>query len=520
VGDCGCATEITSEELPMRILGLVLLIAVLGASGAYYYKTRASETAAVHFRTVPVQRGDLLSTISATGTIEPEEVVDVGAQVMGRILDLGIDFDAAKTNGLPEPEPTQPKPDADITVAHFRPSTEPRGVSTDGNAPRSTNGSAAHKQAADKRPRIDYGSIVHVGTELAYIDDTRYKAQYLQAEAAVERAIADLAQLEAKAFQAAAELQRAEELRHGERTGKTLPEVPIIAISKSNYDLAVANDKVAKANLAVGKAMVKQNQAALTQAQTDLDYTIIKSPVEGVIVDRRVNIGQTVVAALNAPSLFLIAKDLSRLQVWASVNEADIGRIRKGMRVQFTVDAYPRENFAGRVKQVRLNAQMTQNVVTYTVVVETDNPDGKLLPYLTANVRFEVEHRSGVLLVPNAVLRWKPKASQIDPAIDVSTLPAESPDTEARGRVWVLTDNGLARPLDVTVGASDDLLTEISGDGVTEGMQVIAGGQVRLGADAGDEEEADKPGPGDEEQSKNPFLPKPPKGAKPPPGSM
>ena len=148
-------------------------------------------------------------------------------------------------------------------------------------------------------------------------------------------------------------------------------------------------------------------------ARTNLGYTTIKSPVRGVIIDRRVNIGQTVVASLNAPSLFLIAKDLRRMQVWASVNEADIGHIRLDMPVRFTVDAYAGETFHGKVTQIRMNATMTQNVVTYTVVVTTDNSNGKLLPYLTANVQFEMDQRSDVLLVPNAALRWKPQASQM-----------------------------------------------------------------------------------------------------------
>ena len=172
----------------------------------------------------------------------------------------------------------------------------------------------------------------------------------------------------------------------------------------------MANYKAAEANVAVGEATIQQNEAALEMAKTNLGYSTIKSPVDGVIIDRRVNIGQTVVASLNAPSLFLIAKDLRRMQVWASVNEADIGRIHPSMPVRFTVDAYPGEVFRGKVVQVRLNATMTQNVVTYTVVVTTDNSDGKLLPYLTANVNFELEQRDNVLLVPNAALRWKPRA--------------------------------------------------------------------------------------------------------------
>ena len=163
-------------------------------------------------------------------------------------------------------------------------------------------------------------------------------------------------------------------------------------------------------------------------AKTNLGYTTITSPVRGMILDRRVNIGQTVVASLNAPSLFLIAKDLRRMQVWASVNEADIGRIRVNMPVRFTVDAYPGQMFRGKVTQIRMNATMTQNVVTYTVVVTTDNSSGKLLPYLTANVQFEMDQRSNVLLAPNAALRWKPQASQIDPAASKTAISA-SPRT-------------------------------------------------------------------------------------------
>jgi HlyD family secretion protein len=462
------------------------------------------------FRTAPVERGDLLSTISATGTVEPEEVVDVGAQVMGRIRDLGVDLDAEQSGSTPESGETQPNKMASVTVAYSPPVAKPQLEAATEVKPRHAVRNEAVRRTPDARPRIDYGSTVHIDTELAYIDDTRYRAQFEQAQAALDRSLADLGQLEAKAAHAAAELRRAERLRSIEQTRNPSTKVPIVAISGSDYDLAVANDKVAKANLGVGKAVIEQNRAALNQAKTDLDYTIIKSPVEGVIVDRRVNIGQTVVAALNAPSLFLIAKDLSRMQVWASVNEADIGRIHKGMEVQFTVDAYPEEKFQGRVKQIRLNAQMTQNVVTYTVVIETGNPGGKLLPYLTANVLFHVEKRSGVLLVPNAALRWAPQSHQIDPAASAgSSLPAESSNTEDRGRVWVLTSGGLVRPLEVAIGASDGAVTEISGEGVAEGMLVVVGEQGQEGETVGDDQE-----------SRNPFLPKLPKGAKPPPGPM
>ncbi len=237
------------------------------------------------------------------------------------------------------------------------------------------------------------------------------------------RAKSDLGQLVAHRNQAEAEWNRAQKLRAisvsnvVSPTGDRLTALsePIKAISDSDYDLAKANYEVAKSNVDVGEATVAQAQAALSLAETNLGYTTIKSPVKGTIVDRRVNVGQTVVSSLNAPSLFLIAKDLRQIQVWASVNEADIGRLKVGMPVRFTVDAFPNDVFHGKIAQIRLNATMTQNVVTYTVVVTTENPDLKLLPYLTADVKFEVQDEKDVLLVPNAALRWQPKPEQIAP---------------------------------------------------------------------------------------------------------
>ena len=432
-------------------LALLLVIGLL-AAGAVYYTTHAAADPPASFRTATVERGELLWTISATGTVEPEEVVDVGAQVVGRIKNLGVD-------------PTDPT------------------------------------------KTIDYGSVVQEGTVLAQIDDAVYKAQVDQARASLLRAQADLLQMKAKLDQSKREWERAESLR------------PTKAIADTDYDLAVANYEVAKANVGVGEATVKASEAALQLAETNLNYTIIKSPVQGVIVDRRVNVGQTVVASLNAPSLFLIAKDLRRMQVWASVNEADIGRIHKNMPVRFTVDAYPGEVFRGTVGQIRLNASMVQNVVTYTVVVVTDNSNLKLLPYLTANVQFEVERREDVLLVPNAALRWKPQPEQVAPEVSqaASTVPVHgdgkgsrakgghekgepsgkpesdgaAKDREDRGRLWV-KDGGWVRPVDVQLGASDGSSTEVSGPGVREGMEVVVG-EVHSAAD---------------DETTNPFIPR------------
>jgi HlyD family secretion protein len=208
----------------------------------------------------------------------------------------------------------------------------------------------------------------------------------------------------------------------------------------------------------------------LDKAQRNLDFCIIKSPVKGVIIDRRVNIGQTVVASLNAPSLFLLAKDLTKMQIWVAVNEADVGRIVAGTPVAFTCDTFPGREFGGTVGKVRLNATMTQNVVMYTVEVNTENPGNILLPYLTANVRFVVHSETNALLVPNVALRWSPSSlAQIAPEAR-SGKPAD----EHAVTVW-LKEGEFVRPLTVKPGATDGANTVLVTDSLHEGQEVVTG---------------------------------------------
>jgi HlyD family secretion protein len=441
-------------NLKMKLPGkrtAVIALAVLAVLVLVGYLACGSRTPA-GFRTVPVQRGDLLATISATGTVEPEEVVDIGAQVAGRIVSFGQD-----RNG----------------------------------------------------EEIDYGSFVEAGMVLARIDDALYaadaasaKAQLAQAKAAVQKAQADLGQMQAKLFQTENDWKRAQKLG------------PSDALSQTDFDAARANYEVAKANLGVGKAAVVQAQGTVSQAEATLNralqnlgYCTIKSPVKGVIIDRRVNIGQTVVSSLNAPSLFLLAKDLNRLQVWVSVNEADIGRIKPGQPVTFTVDAQPGDVFPGKVGKIRLNATMTQNVVTYTVEVDTDNSGGKLFPYLTANVNFIVGERKDVLLAPNAALRWMPAAEQVVGEFRASPKQAkgsEAPasvkpavkgakEEKAPSLVWV-PQGALVRPVQVTLGLSDGSLTEVSSPELKAGTPLVVGEM--------ESQPAGKPAPGG-----SPFTP-------------
>ncbi len=386
----------------------LLLVAVLGMLLLFWLSSGSTST--IQFRTAPVQRGDLRVTISATGTLEPEEVIDVGAQVAGIITSFGTD-NAGKI--------------------------------------------------------IDYGSEVKAGQVLAQIDDAVYRSDVLQGEAELKRAQADVQQYKAKLLLAGRDWERAQKLGASD------------ALSQTAYDSYRSAFEVAKANVGVGEAQVSQAEASLVRAKRNFDFSVIRSPVDGVIIDRKVNIGQTVVASLNAPSLFLIAKDLKRMQVWVSVNEADIGSIRPGQRASFGVDAFPRERFEGRVGKIRLNATMSQNVVTYIVEVATDNDDGNLLPYLTANVEFEISNEQNALLVPNAALRWVPKEESMLPELRKARTAPESkePRQKKQKQVWV-RDGDYVRPLPVTALGTDEVLTAISGEGVNEGLEVIIGEEI------------------------------------------
>jgi HlyD family secretion protein len=460
----------------IKFIVILAVLAGLGYGGFVWY-AKATAPPAVTFRTAPVKRGELLAAISATGTVEPEEVIDVGAQVAGQINEFGKDV----------------------------------------------NGKT-----------VDYGSVVDENTTLAEIDTVLYnsdvevaQAQVDAAKASVVRAQADLGQMEAKRVQAERDWERAQKLGTGE------------ALAQSTYDGYKAAFDTAVANVGVGNAAIVQAQAAQAQAtatmkraKRNLSYCTIKSPVKGVIVDRRVNIGQTVVSSLNAPSLFLIAKDLKRMQVWVSVNEADIGSIQPNQPVTFSVDAFPNRTFKGIVGKVRLNAAMTQNVVTYTVEVLTENSDGKLLPYMTANVQFEVSRKADVLMVPNAALRWSPTDEKMVSAETRAAMVAEAksagggkrrggdkpadgsaakPDAGApasadgattehaapkggshRGTIWI-KDGELVKPIKVRTGLTDGSNTEVVSGDLAEGAEVIVG-EARADA-AGDD-------------ATNPFAPK------------
>lgn len=413
------------KRLIVWLLALGVL-AVAGFFGFRWYDGRA-EGQAPQYRFATVERRDVTWTISATGTLVPEDVVDVGTQVNGLITSFGTDADGRE---------------------------------------------------------VDYRSTVKEGSVLARIDDAIYAAQVRADEAALNQSIASVQVAEANRAQAAARLDQAE--REWGRAQKLADSQAIavadIDIARSNFEQARAGLELARAQIEQARAQVASSEAALVRSRRNLAYCTILSPVDGVIIDRRVDIGQTVVSSLNAPSLFLIAKDLSRMQVLVQVNEADIGRVYPGEKVTFTCDAFPGERFRGLVKRVRLNATMTQNVVTYTVEITTDNTGLKLLPYLTANVQFVIDERADALTVPNAALRWSPPAGAAAPqgrssngARDGGSGSGSRGAAEQPGsQVWMLRD-GDPQPVSVQAGISDGTVTEITTTELKEDDQVIVG---------------------------------------------
>jgi len=304
---------------------------------------------------------------------------------------------------------------------------------------------------------VDYNSPVKKDQIIARIDPATFEAQVDQARAGLVSSRANLEKSEAALTDAQRTLNRTKEL-----FGKDL-------IARSELDTAETNFLSAQAQVGVSKAQIAQAEAALRTAETNLRYTKIVSPVDGIVVSRNVDVGQTVAASFQTPTLFTIAQDLTKMQIDTNVDEADIGRIIKGMDVEFTVDAYPETTFKGKVFQVR-NAPITvQNVVTYDVVIQVDNPDQKLKPGMTTNVSIIISTKTGVLRIPKAALRFSPTP----PDKTRTARPAQ----KGPG-VWIL-ENKAPKRVGVTVGISDGGYSELLSGELKEGQEVIVESLVK-----------------------------------------
>jgi HlyD family secretion protein len=266
---------------------------------------------------------------------------------------------------------------------------------------------------------------------------------------------------------------------------KSLAERKLVA--DAELDTAQANSEMAQAGVAAASGRVEQTKAAYHQAQVNLTYTEISSPIDGVVISRSVDVGQTVAASLQSPILFTIAEDLRKMHVDTSVAEADVGKLEDGMKATFYVDAYPTERFDGRVRQIRNAPTTVQNVVTYDAVIDVDNPDLKLRPGMTANVTFVYAERPDALRVPNAALRFKPTPEMLgqstagaaaDPSrTNVSTVRARgagaSPQAKSTKRTVYTLENGKPSPVEITIGITDGSHTELVEGPLAEGTKLI-----------------------------------------------
>lgn len=349
--------------------------AVCAAGVGIWLMTDEDGSAGVQFKTTRLVRGTYTNKVQATGTLEPQELVDVGAQVTGEIKEFGTDLA--------------------------------------GN-------------------RVDYGSEVKAGQLLARIDDTIVELDIQRAEASVAQAKAQIASADAAVSSAKANISQCQSnLNRAQRDYDRARKLGVgDALSQMEYDqyvnakeTAAANLEAAMAQLETAEAQRQNAEAQLLSAEAQLkselrnrDYTRITTPVDGTIVVRQVNVGQTVVSNMSATTLFLVARDLRHMQIWTSVNEADIAKIKPGQEVRYTVDAMPGRDFVGKVNKIRPNATMSSNVVTYIVEVDIENPDRELLPYMSANANFIVYEEKDALMLSDAAFSFTPSEDMIDPA--------------------------------------------------------------------------------------------------------
>jgi HlyD family secretion protein len=327
-----------------RAVTVLLIIAAIGAGAGAYYYKHGGTD--VQVNTAPVTRGDVIDTVGATGTLQAVTTVQVGSQLSGNISWLGADFN----------------------------------------------------------------SIVKKGQVIARLDPSLFQAQLQQARANLGQAQASLAKAQSDLERAKVMLVDAQQkfTRASELAQRNLLPQSDLDAAKIAVDSAQATLQSQRATVTQAQAAVNQSQATVNQNQVNLDHTVIEAPIDGIVTQRSVDVGQTVAASMQAPTLFIIAADLTKMQVNASIDEADVGRIRPGQHATFRVDAYPTETFEGTVEQIRLQPVVVQNVTTYGTVIDVPNLELKLKPGMTANVKVEIAKKTDVMRVPNAALRFRP----------------------------------------------------------------------------------------------------------------
>jgi HlyD family secretion protein len=421
------------------LAGLVAAAWMSGLSASNWpWDTRGNGPA---YRLAKVERGPIVASVSATGTINPVTTVIVGSQLSGQVVELLADFNDRVSAGQVV---------ARLNADQIRARLDAARAELEG-----ARASQLVQTAQIDRTRAD---IVRARAAIDDAQANQVRAQALLAEA--ERTLARQLDLRSRGVttDAGVDAARTQVAALGAQRDQAAAQV---ASAQAQIPALEADIRVAQAQLATTAAQVMQREAAARQIEVDLRNTEIRSPVDGVVVQRNVELGQTVAASLQAPVLFLIAQDLRRMEIAANVDEADIGRVREGQRVSFTVNAYPGRSFEGSVRQVRLGAQTVQNVVIYTAIVSVENPRGELMPGMTANLRVETDRRDDVLKVPNAALRWRPAGTTAAPAAP-----------QAGGGARLLND--FATAVKTELGLTQDQASQVDAI-VTESGRAFAG---------------------------------------------
>ena len=439
------APQVETERGPAKRsrkwLAWALACAALAGAGVALW-TWLSGSAAPAYTVVTVRRGNLATTISATGKVQAVTTVQVGTQVSGTVSELHADFNDHVKGGqvIARLDPAQIE--AQLQQAKANLAAAQAAVET----ARSNGQSQASSVLASK------ANVVRAASVLLEADRA-----YKTSVALVEAGAAPARQTEtSEAARAQAEAQKAQ--------------------AEAEYNQAVAQAQASKSQLDQAVAQATQSKASVDVAAVNLERTIIRAPIDGVVVSRNVDVGQTVAASLQAPTLFLIAQDLTKMQVLADVDEADVGQLNPDSKVSFTVDAFPTETFQGRIAQIRLSPNVVQNVVTYTAVISVENPNLQLRPGMTATVTATVAERRDVLVTPNAALRFRPPTAQATAATP-APQGSKKGGTRGSGATLYKVEGTELKPVRVRLGMTDGVSTELIGPGLVEGDRIAAPGQ-------------------------------------------
>jgi len=487
-------------------------IAVLAVVTFYFWGGQAS---AAQYLTAKVERGNLRNTVTATGTLQAVTTVQVGSQASGTISALYADYNSVVKKGqvIAQLDPAVSKAQVDQARANLQQAQASlqQARAAVANSRAGVSDAQAKAQAASSTAQNNQAGVAGARANLAVLkaqqdDALNYLKQQesLMKSGVVAQRDYDVAQTayqtaQAKYDQASAQLNQAilsEQMAAGSG----------IAQSQAQVQQSQAQVQQSQAQVQAAEAQVQQAAAALQLAEVNLAHTTISSPIDGIVVSRDVNVGQTVAASLSAPTLFTIANDLTKMQVIANIDQADIGLVENAKSVKFTVDAFPGKDFDGKIEQMRLNPQNVQNVVTYNVVIDVDNPEQKLKPGMTANLTITIDERNNVLKVPNAALRFMPQ--------DASTQRSGSGNSNGQGGrqlsgnatsgsdqsgrsgsggesrfapptapvlagqtrlVWVLGSDGKPQNRRIKVGLTDGVSTEVVEGNLQEGEMVVTG---------------------------------------------